>query len=111
MKKSQASTNRFILLPATQMQTTNESNPEVEEFLVNLSGHTMTNAAVSLSVRKSASEKTTALKVKVVDSIHENGAKLVEMDKKEMANFRFSYPGLRIIPEKFYKRAFLPRKD
>jgi subtilisin len=47
------------------------------------------------------------MNVKVVDSIHENGAKLVEIKEDEMADFRFSYPGLRIIPEKFYRRAFV----
>jgi subtilase family protein len=111
MKKSQAKTSRFILLPATQMQTTPESNPNVENFLLNLSSHVMTRSAVRLSVRKSAGEKKKDMGVKVVDSIHENGAKLVEMKEHELADFRFSYPGLRIIPEKFYRRAFIPRAD
>jgi subtilisin len=47
-----------------------------------------------------------SIQINVLDSIHENGAKLVAINNKEMPYFRFSYPGLRIIPEKFYDLAF-----
>jgi hypothetical protein len=96
---------RFILLPATSLQTNAESNPNITDFLVELSAHTMNRAAIKLSTRSAARSK--PVQVKVVDSIHENGAKLVEMKPEDMSNFRFSYPGLRIIPEKFYRRAFI----
>src|SRR6187200_3147471 len=105
MPNRETNKQRFILLPATSLQANNETNPNVTDFLLELSGLTMSRSAVRLSTRSAARPKT--MNVKVVDSIHENGAKLVEIKEGEMADFRFSYPGLRIIPEKFYRRAFV----
>ena len=105
MPNRETNKQRFILLPATSLQANNETNPNVTDFLLELSGHTMSRSAVRLSTRSATRSKT--MNVKVVDSIHENGAKLVEIKEDEMADFRFSYPGLRIIPEKFYRRAFV----
>jgi hypothetical protein len=105
MAKASSKTQRFILLPANSLQTTNETNPNVTNFLVSLSGHAMTRASVKLSTHSVAKAK--PVQMKVVDSIHENGAKLVEMKQEDMPDFRFAYPGLRIIPEKFYRRAFI----
>jgi subtilisin family serine protease len=109
-----AKPRRYILLPANQVQATSGTgNPEVASFLQTLSVHASSKKAVRLAARTATSKKNTSIHVHVVDSIHENGAKLITIDDTEMANFRFSYPGLRIIPEKFYHRAFRyePRKS
>ena len=105
MSTGQSKTQRFILLPATSLQADTYTNPNVTNFLLEMSGNTVSRSAMRLSATSGTRKKT--LNVKVIDSIHENGAKLVEMKQEEMADFRFSYPGLRIITEKFYRRAFV----
>ncbi len=45
-----------------------------------------------------------APKMKVLDSIHENGPKLVEMAPETELSLRLSVPGLKIVPEVFYER-------
>src|SRR4051812_12179955 len=96
---------RYILLPANNIQSNAGTNPDVENFLLQLSKKVAQRSAVKLAVRNQVERKKQNVNVNVVDSIHENGAKLVAIKDEELADFRFSYPGLRIIPEKFYKRA------
>ncbi len=47
--------------------------------------------------------------VVVLDSIHENGAKLVELTPGSLQTLRRAQPGLRIVPEHFYEPAVLRR--
>lgn len=46
---------------------------------------------------------------KVLDSIHEDGAKLVEMDEAGAAQVRATQPGLRVVPLVYHQRAISPR--
>ena len=97
---------RYILLPANNMQAdAGTGNPQIKDFLVSLSQNVARKAGVRLEARSSG--RTPAINVNVVDSIHENGAKLVTISDEQLADFRFSYPGLRIIPEKFYHLDFI----
>jgi len=109
----QANPSRFILLPASQITTAHNDNPKVRDFLLQLDGelHKKRKGVTRLGVRNAPETRTATIKINVVDSINEDGAKLVEMDENEMAKFRFSYPGLRIIPEKFYQRPPLPFEE
>jgi subtilisin len=45
----------------------------------------------------------------VLDSVREDGAKLVEMAPDHMLALRTAQPGLRVVPEIFYKPATAPR--
>ena len=45
-----------------------------------------------------------APKMQVLDSLHENGPKLVEMSPEAELSLRLSKPGLKIVPEVFYHR-------
>ncbi|MDB5616080.1 hypothetical protein [Tardiphaga sp.] len=45
--------------------------------------------------------------MKVLDSIHENGPKLVEMPAEGELNLRLSMPGVKIVPEVFYQRQWV----
>jgi subtilisin len=45
------------------------------------------------------------VKMRVVDSIHEDGAKLVELTPSAFQELRADQPGLRIVPEIFYRPA------
>lgn len=110
MKKPSKPTQNFILLPATKTRIAPEDSPAVAQFLAQLSKTTNQATTLKLSVLKSPAEPEEAIAVKVLDSIHSEGAKLISINKEELANFRFSYPGLRIIPEKFYRPAILTQE-
>jgi hypothetical protein len=97
----------YILLPNRGMRSRFDAQP-VKDFFNLLNTHRHTARAMSLKPR-SVSEKRNAIKMQVLDSIHENGAKLVEVHDDEMAELRLSYPGVRILPEVFYKKALAPR--
>lgn len=47
--------------------------------------------------------------MKVFDSVHENGAKLVHMDSKTMASLKSTEPGIRVVPLVYYKKAAAPK--
>lgn len=49
-------------------------------------------------------EAVTAPQMRVLDSLHENGPKLVEMPPEGELSLRLSVPGLKIVPEVFYHR-------
>ena len=49
-------------------------------------------------------EAVTTPQMRVLDSLHENGPKLVEMPPEGELSLRLSVPGLKIVPEVFYHR-------
>lgn len=67
-------------------------------------------AVILLDVRKKYKQKKDEIEIKVLDSIEDSGAKLITINNEELADFRFSYPGLRMIPEKFYQPAVYSRE-
>ncbi|MCF6402864.1 S8 family serine peptidase [Chitinophaga filiformis] len=99
----------FILLPATQTQTNEDTNPKVKDFLTTVLEPAVKSELLKLNARMPARQEK-KIPVKVLDSIQEDGAKLVELSNDELADFRFSYPGFRIIREKFYKKAIIYRE-
>lgn len=110
MAKTRSRTGNYILLPVRETQTTADTNPKVEDFLTSVLQPAVRREAVTLKTR--GPEKTAKkFPVKVIDSIQTNGAKLVQLSDAELADFRFAYPGLRIIKEKFYKKAQVFRES
>lgn len=97
---------RYILMPALSETALTIDNANVRDFLITLEASTGARPA-SLATRARI-KRSPKISVKVVDTIQEDGAKLVEMPQDKIADFRFSYPGLRMIPEKFYHKAFVP---
>jgi subtilisin family serine protease len=97
----------FIILPPTGMRDTAIA-PQVSHFLNVLSNNLSSARSVSLKARSFKTSKKD-IQVKVIDSIHEDGAKLVNIDESSLAEFRMSYPGLRIIPEVFYDVERIPQ--
>jgi subtilisin len=57
---------------------------------------------VAVSARAEA--VTPAPQMRVLDALHENGPKLVEMSAEGELSLRLSVPGLKIVPEVFYHR-------
>jgi subtilisin len=58
----------------------------------------------TINVLARAAAVSPAPKMKVLDSLHENGPKLVEMSPEAELSLRLSKPGLKIVPEVFYYR-------
>jgi subtilisin len=57
--------------------------------------------AVAIAARREAVVRP---QMRVIDSIHENGPKLVEMPAEGELSLRLSMPGVKIVPEVFYER-------
>jgi subtilisin len=98
---SRSKPSRFILLPARGVQAVAaNASPAASAFLAKL--HPKKGAA-----RKFVAKGAPA--IRVVSSVGENGAKLVEMRPKDVVKLHAAHPGLRIIPEIFYYPAIAPR--
>lgn len=99
------------------------SNQTVQQFvLLPVRGTTVGNASperellgfftsLSLSTRSVASgqRRGPRVRMRVLDSIHENGAKLVEMPVDSAAALRAVQPGMRLVPVVYYRPALAPR--
>jgi subtilisin len=101
-------TGNFILLPAFSM-TSGDEAPQVTDFLVSLNQHKDPMRPMSLRARSARLKKERKIEMKVLDSIHENGAKLVSVDRENLAELRLSYPGVQIVPEVLYSPAWAPK--
>lgn len=97
---------RYVLLPPRGLQplvTADERT--VGPALRRMSTVLETARAGRKGKKAAAVQLASGASLKVVDSIHENGAKLVEMTPDEMQKLRAAQPGLRIVPEVFFKPA------
>lgn len=95
----------FILLPVKTthaLKSEDKSlNPDVKNFFYKLSSPAKTK-------RLHLQDGDKSLPIKVLDSVSDSGAKLVELPLDSLANFQFSFPGIRLVPEVFYKKAIMP---
>ena len=93
IEKTKQGACRYVLLPPRGITSSaTVAAASVEPFLTSL--HAAKTATVSSNV-----------KMRVVDQIVQNGAKLVEMTEAAALELRASQPGLRVVPEVFYERA------
>src|SRR6185436_3564135 len=88
--------SRYVILPARGLQATGE--PQGMSFLESLAPRV--GAARSGVAAMAGSRNTPPLLV--IDSIHENGPKLVEASPEDLPALRAAAPGVRIVPEVFY---------
>ena len=95
---------RFILLPplgvrlgSSGVRPARGARP-LEQFL----------AAIALP-QQAALRALAGAALKVLDSIHEDGAKLVEMRPEDVLRLRSAQPGVRVVPEVFFRTARAPR--
>jgi len=96
---------RFILLPPRGLQATaGISNPATTSFLLSLDPR-----AGSTPRAISAGSPRSKVKMKVLDSVHEDGAKLVELPAEQASDLRAEQPGVRIVPVVYYYPAIAPR--
>lgn len=96
---------QFILLPPRGISPadTGPTVSSVEPFFLSLeSSRFAGNALRSLTASKIKT------KLKVLDSIHENGAKLIELDAASVSSLQAEQPGIRIVPVVYYYPARAP---
>ena len=94
--------SRFILLPARG----------VRAAAANASASTCKFLATLHHRRAGVARKAVAAKaptIRVVESVHKDGAKLVLMRPADVVKLHAAQPGLRIVPEVFYYPAIAPR--
>ncbi len=101
---TESTTQKFVLLPPRGVQTTETSNPQTASFLRSLH----TRRATTGGTRSVAPLKS-KLKMNILDSVHENGAKLVELSPQAVVALRAEQPGIRIVPVVYYYPAIAPR--
>lgn len=116
-----ADPQQFILLPPRGMTTrSTASNPGLTSFLVSLdsavgAGTQRVSAGGIVPARRGSrggrgqGASGSAVEMHVLDSIHEDGAKLVEMSSQTIADLRAQQPGMRIVPVVFYHTARAPQ--
>jgi len=93
--------SRFILLPARGVQAAAaNASPMTSDFLAKL--HPRKGAMRKIAARGAPA-------IRVIASVHKDGAKLVEMRPADVAKLHAAQPGLRIVPEVFYYPAVAPR--
>ena len=88
-------TQQYIVLPPRGMVATDmTASHATQTYLVSL--HSAMGRGGPRRVRK------TVAPLRVLDSIHENGAKLVEMSPQSASDLRAEQPGIRIVPVVYY---------
>ena len=126
---------QYVVLPTQGLRAhTNDSSPGVRRYLSELAAYTQgerlastmadhleypralaapgarVSAAASVSAMAfTSAAASAALGLRVVDSIHDDGAKLIEIDPEHLPALRALQPGLRFVPIAFYKPALAPR--
>jgi len=100
------STTQYILLPPRGLSAGDvvPSTSQVSSFFTSLESVRTSNAPVRALAAAKIKTKLT-----VIDSIHENGAKLVEMSPEAVSELQTEQPGLRIVPVVYYYPAKAPR--
>jgi subtilisin len=96
---------KFILLPPLGLQAGMElSNPATTSFMSTV--HALATATTHAVAGTLPNFK---IKMKILDSIREHGAKLVEMTPQQASDLRADQPGVRIVPVVYYYPAIAPR--
>ena len=100
---SQQTPEQFVVLPTRGLRASvPTSSPTLAGFLIDLNSARSATAARSFGARIGVAPKTD---MRVIDSIHEDGAKLVEMTPASAKELQAAQPGLRIVPVVYYKIA------
>jgi subtilisin family serine protease len=97
---------RYILLPPRSLLAGGivPATPVVQSFFTSLE-----NVRTSSAKVRALSEAKIKTKMRVIDSVQSNGAKLVEMSPDSVADLQAEQPGIRIVPVVYYYPAKAPR--
>jgi len=108
---------RYILLPSQGVRVHGRGvraariSVPLESFLSEMarSGRVAMRVRAKRGGKAGRRRATRSVPVRVLDSVREDGAKLVEMAPEHMLALRTAQPGLRVVPEMFYRPAMAPR--
>lgn len=92
MSRNKEPSGRYVLMPMEGFTAPQLDQPELKPARGN----------VTLAAR--AGVTTAGPKFRVLESINENGPKLVEMTPEAELSLRLTVPGIKVIPETFYRR-------
>ncbi len=92
---------QYILLPSRGISAANAS-PAIASFFLSLNSQLLRTAPPAGAVKSK-------VKMRVLDSIHENGAKLVEMFPGSASDLRAEEPGVKLVPVTYHYPAVAPR--
>jgi subtilisin family serine protease len=98
MSKPSSKLSQYVILPARGLKA--QGNDQGKRFLESLVGSFGKMATPKLTIGLQP-----APKIKVLDSIHEDGAKLVETSVDHLVRLRTAEPGIRIVPVVWYRSA------
>ncbi len=90
---------QYVLLPTTGM-VASDTNPRLIQFFQSLHQASATGKQVQTLVTQIGD-----MPIKVVDSIGEAKAKLIEVSPEDLPAFRASHPSVRIEPVVYFRRA------
>jgi subtilisin family serine protease len=100
-KSSATQSQRYLILPPRGVQAS--ASP---------TGAHVASVMRSMSVNARSASKSKRTEpprgMKVLDSIHDDGIKLVSMDAAALRQLRERTPGLRVVPEVFFRMALAP---
>lgn len=87
---------QYVMLPARGIVATDATaSQEARTYLVSLQGSVSFRGALKRT-------RSSTVSMRVLDSIHENGAKLVELSTDSLSAFRAEQPGVRLVPVVHY---------
>jgi len=92
---------QYVLIPAAGLVASDQNPKQMQFFQAMHQAASFTNKIHSLSTEISAPP------IKVLDSIGDNKAKLVEAAPEDLAALRASHPSVRILPVIYFERAVM----
>lgn len=102
--KAKLSTKQFILMPVRGFRAIEPfSTSRVARFLTSIADVGM------VGPQAFGKEGTPPLQMRVLDSIHEDGPKLVELAPDEAITLRALQPSVKLVPVVYYRLAVAPR--
>ena len=100
---------QFILVPPRTLVADDKTESQAHDYLRKLQ-HQL-HPAGGKPVKKRPTLTAPPTEVTVLDSIRENGAKLIELDPAAIPSLRAEQPGVRILPIVYYDLAIAPRPE
>ena len=94
------SDNQFILLPARGLKGSGASTASQRNFFLQAN-----SARATAGARMQLAGGAVPRSMRIIDSIHEDGAKLVELAPEALPALRAAQPGIRIVPLRYYEPA------
>jgi len=102
--KTKLSVQQYILMPVRGFRAIRPfSTSSVVNFFISIAG------GGRVGPQAFGRQKAAPLKMRVLDSIHEDGPKLVELLPDEAITLRAHQPSVKLVPVLYYRSAVAPR--